>query len=546
MARLLKAALGICILAAVPCACGAALRAGVAKIDIMPPAGLPMWGYESRKSVATGTVGPLYARVLALEAGGERLALVALDLGRCFGPASLAQIRERAKRTSGISNVLVVASHTHSGPVILDEYTDGTPSWESSAVEKIGTAIAQAQARALQRTIAKIPACGYTCKRMLDSTEPKRAADVAIIGGGLIGCSIALRLAQAKLKVIVFDRGEPGGEASAAAAGMLAPQGETVEPDGFFEFCAASRDLYPSFVDEVESLSGQTVGYRREGTLLVSTDAQQTRQLEEIYRGQTRHGLPLERLSPEAVHSRVPCLSDQTQAGLFIPRDHWVDNERLAQAVVEACRRLGVTFCPRVEVTRIAARNGRAESVEARSGTDGTSSVYSAGQFVLAAGCWSKKLMEPLGLSLPIEPCRGQMLEFESEAEWPIVVRAGHHYLVPRSSRRILAGTTAEYAGFDKTVTGAGLHSILEGVSRITPLLNNLRFLRAWAGLRPDTADHLPILGYSPLENLVFATGHFRNGILLAPLTAQLIAELLLTDSTSRSIEPYAPGRFTR
>jgi len=138
------------------------------------------------------------------------------------------------------------------------------------------------------------------------------------------------------------------------------------------------------------------------------------------------------------------------------------------------------------------------------------------------------------------------MIEFESPQDFPLVVRASTHYLVPRAQRRIVAGTTTEYVGFEKAVTGEGLRSILEGAMRITPLVKQLRFRRAWSGLRPDTADHLPILGYGELDNLLFATGHFRNGILLAPITAQLISELLLAGSTSRPIEVYRPTRFAR
>jgi glycine/D-amino acid oxidase-like deaminating enzyme len=146
---------------------------------------------------------------------------------------------------------------------------------------------------------------------------------------------------------------------------------------------------------------------------------------------------------------------------------------------------------------------------------------------------------------MPITPCCGQMMEFETPRELPIVVRAGIHYLVPRPERRLLIGTTAEYTGFEKAVTAKGLLSLLEGAVRLTPMVSEFRFLRAWAGLRPDTADHLPILGYGEIENLVFAAGHFRNGILLAPVTAEIVADLILKGATSRSLEAYRPTRFS-
>jgi glycine oxidase len=373
-----------------------------------------------------------------------------------------------------------------------------------------------------------------------------RTADVIIIGGGLIGSSIALRLAQARLKVLVLDRGEPGGEASSAAAGMIAPQGETLEPDAFFAFCASSHALYPSFVTEIEELSGRNVGYHREGTLLVAVDEAKVAELEKIYWAQTRSGLPLERLTPEALQQKVPGLSKKIRSGLGVSEDHWVDSEGLMRAVIEAARRQGVAFRPHCPVRKLNLQEGRVESLEASSDANRTSSTYSAGKFVLAAGCWSSELLAPLGMALPMQPCRGQMLEFDSPRELPLVVRAGIHYLVPRAPKRILVGTTAEYAGFEKAITGEGLRSILNGATRIAPLLKDCHFRRAWAGLRPDTADHLPILGYGELENLILATGHFRNGILLAPLTAQLTSELLLTGSTSQPIGAYRPTRFAR
>jgi glycine/D-amino acid oxidase-like deaminating enzyme len=138
------------------------------------------------------------------------------------------------------------------------------------------------------------------------------------------------------------------------------------------------------------------------------------------------------------------------------------------------------------------------------------------------------------------------MIEFECSTDLPVVIRLGHHYLVPRPPGRVLAGTTSEHVGYEKAVTGEGLRSILEGAARLSPLVKDFRLRRAWAGLRPDTADHLPVLGYGELENLIFATGHFRNGILLAPLTAQLISELLLTRSTSKPLEAYRPARLAR
>ena len=168
----------------------------------------------------------------------------------------------------------------------------------------------------------------------------------------------------------------------------------------------------------------------------------------------------------------------------------------------------------------------------------------SADRFVLAAGCWSGQMAERFGVSLPIVPCHGEIIEFETPEELPHVVRAGINYVVPRSPQIAVAGTTATWGNFEKAVTAGGLHSIIHGVTRILPIAKDFKFRRAWAGLRPDTKDHLPVLGFGALRNLIFATGHFRNGILLAPITAKVIAELILAGAPSHSLDLYSPGRF--
>jgi glycine oxidase len=370
--------------------------------------------------------------------------------------------------------------------------------------------------------------------------NPSYHADALIIGGGIIGCSIAWRLAQARMKVTVLDRGEPGAEASSAAAGMLAPLGEMVEPRTFSELCVASRSLYPRFAAEIEECSGHPVGYRSDGSLLVAFTEEVEEDLAAVHRTQTAQGFTLQPLTAAEIQDRGVELSPQVRSGLFIPGDHWVDNERLMRALLIACQRAGVRLEAGQAVHQFHAKGNHIASV-----TAGNHATFTAKTCVLAAGCWSGKIARELGAPMPITPCCGQMMEFEAPRELPFVVRAGIHYLVPRPERRLLLGTTAEYTGFEKAVTAKGLLSILEGAVRLAPRVSEFRFLRAWAGLRPDTSDHLPILGYGEIENLVFATGHFRNGILLAPMTAEIIADLVLKGSTSRPIEAYRPTRFT-
>jgi len=276
----------------------------------------------------------------------------------------------------------------------------------------------------------------------------------------------------------------------------------------------------------------------------VAVSEDESRELEKMGASQQKLGMANELLSSEAALQRVPSLSPAIRQGLFIPGDHCVDNSLLARAVVHAAQLQGVSFQSHSPVRKLNVHKGRVESVDVGADHIGLAATFSAGQFILAAGCWSPELLKPLGTALRMQPCRGQMLEFDGAAEIPLVLRAGHHYLVPRQGGRVVVGTTVEYAGYEKTVTGGGLRSILEGAERIMPDVKNYHFRRAWAGLRPDTADHLPILGRGELANLIFATGHFRNGILLAPITAKLITELVVSGSTSLPIEAYQPTRF--
>lgn len=369
--------------------------------------------------------------------------------------------------------------------------------------------------------------------------DSSRAADVLIIGGGIIGCSIAWRLAQAGMKVTVLDRSDPGAEASSAAAGMLAPASEMLTPRTFSELCVASRNLYPHFAAEIEESSGHHVAYRSDGSLLVALNQELEEELAEVHRAQTAQGFALHRLTAAEVHERAAGLSPQVRSGLFVPGDHWVDNERLMRALLIACQRAGVRIEAGHAVHKLHTQGDHVASV-----TAGNHAGFMAKTYIVAAGCWSGDVTRELGMHVPIVPCRGQVMEFEAPREIPFILRAGIHYLVPRPERRVLLGTTAEYSGFEKVVTAKGLHSILEGTVRLAPQVSEFRFLRAWAGLRPDTADHLPVLGYGEIANLVFATGHFRNGILLAPVTAEIITDLILKGSTDRSIEAYRPTRF--
>ena len=365
-------------------------------------------------------------------------------------------------------------------------------------------------------------------------------ADIVIVGGGLIGASVAFRLAQAGRKVAVVDRGEPGREASSAAAGMLAAQVGMEKTDALSELCLASRKVFPEFVREVEDASGTEIEYCRRGMLEVARDEQELNDLERKFTLQKTLGLRVEKLSAGEIREKSAGVDPAVQGGLFFAEDHWLDNEALSLAVLRAARKVGVKFFPQTEIQKAELRGGSLKEI--RSATH----RFSGNQFILAAGCWSGKLAKSFELHLPVSPSRGQMMEFQTDRKIEHTIWGGHYYVVPRDGGRLLVGTTIEDAGFDKSVTAAGLEEILSGVIRFAPWLGECRFRRAWAGLRPDTADHWPIFGIGEISNLFFATGHFRNGILLAPLTARLISELVLNGSVSYPMDAFSPNRFSR
>lgn len=372
----------------------------------------------------------------------------------------------------------------------------------------------------------------------------KNNPDALIVGGGLVGCSIALRLAQAHGRVRVIERGEPGCGASRAGAGMIAPDSEAMDSRAFKQLCSLSRDLYPAFAAEIESLSGQPVGFHADGTLVAAFDDDQAAELRRTHEAAMAEKLPVEQLTPEEARRRAPCLSAAIREAIVLPAEGRVDNERLMAALSEACRRAGVVFHTQSEAIRFITEGEAVKAVEIRRGHD--AGMLSAGTFVLAAGAWSAGLAASLPARIPVVPCRGQLIEFEGAERLNITLRAGHHYLVPRSEGRLVAGSIMEYAGFESAVTGEGLRSVITAAERIAPCVKKLRFRRAWPGFRPDTPDHLPILGYGEYRNLIFATGHFRNGILLTPVTAKLISELILTGKPSGLLGTYSPMRFQK
>lgn len=363
--------------------------------------------------------------------------------------------------------------------------------------------------------------------------------DVIIVGGGVIGSSIAYRLAQAGAKVTVVERGRIGCEASRAGAGMLAPQTEALAPGPFFDLCLDSFRLYRDFASELEELSGVDVEYRDEGTLTVFYDEDERKASEGWTAWQAEAGLSVEPLTPAALNILEPAIRRENAGGVYLPFEHQVENRRLMDALEIALRRSGVSIIEGSDVEAIVVDGDRAV------GIDGGSGRLEAGAIVIASGSWSSRLLDPVGVDIRVVPVRGQMVAVRG-AGAPIrhVIHSKDCYLVPRLDGRILIGATVEHEGFRKGVSAAGVASLLVSGMRLVPELESLEVVEMWSGLRPGTPDNMPVLGPAGLRNLVLATGHFRNGLLLAPKTAELISRYIIDGSSSAEMEPFSFSRF--
>jgi glycine oxidase len=363
-----------------------------------------------------------------------------------------------------------------------------------------------------------------------------------VVGGGVIGLGIAWRAAQAGLSVTVVDQA-PGRGASWAAAGMLAPVTEVhygERPLLGLNLAAAAR--WPGFAAEVEDAAGRPVGYRPAGTLAVARDSDDNAALEDLYRFQLRCGLQVERLRSRECRQLEPGLAPGVRGGVLAPGDHQVDNRALVEALLVACDRSGVRLLEG-RVAELATDGDRVIGVVL-----GDGERLAAGVVVLAAGCWSAGLGGLAAAAVvPVRPVKGQLLYLRGPADQPLCqrnVRGLEVYVVPRGDGRVVVGATVEEQGFDTRVTAGAVGDLLRAALELLPDVAELELAETVVGLRPGSPDNAPMLGPAGPEGLVVATGHYRNGILLTPVTADAIAELLATGRVPDLIAPFAPGRF--
>ncbi|MFV2120227.1 glycine oxidase ThiO [Streptomyces sp. Act-28] len=376
----------------------------------------------------------------------------------------------------------------------------------------------------------------------------RSTSDVLVIGGGIIGLVTAWRAAQHGLRTVVADP-EPGGGAARVAAGMLAAVTELhYGEETLLGLNMASAERYPDFVAELRDATGLDVGFRASGTLAVALDADDRAHLRELHALQRRCGLASEWLTGRECRRLEPMLAPRVRGGLRVDGDHQVDPRRLSAALVTACERTGVVF-HRARADRLSVARDRAVGAVLSDGAE-----VAADRVVLAAGSLSGRLGGvPEEVLPPVRPVKGQVLRLAvPEAYAPFlsrsvraVVRGSHVYLVPRENGELVVGATSEEMGWDTTVTAGGVYELLRDAHELVPGITELPLTETRAGLRPGSPDNAPLLGPSALPGLHLATGHYRNGVLLTPITGDVMAAVLTTGELPEVARAFTPTRFT-
>ncbi|NKB20669.1 MAG: glycine oxidase ThiO [Alphaproteobacteria bacterium] len=374
---------------------------------------------------------------------------------------------------------------------------------------------------------------------------------IAIIGGGICGLGIGWRLAQAGEDVTVYDRGVAGMEATWAAAGMLAPQAEAEHgEEALLPLALESRAMWKEFAAELLAVTGIDVDYREEGTMVVGLDRDDVEHLEHRFSYFQSLGLDVQWLSGYEARKREPHLARAVGGAVYSALDHQVDNRKVAEALRSAFVDAGGTLKENVEIIGVATAAGRVSAIETADGSIETDTV------VLAAGAWSRKLGGlPETSRPPVRPLKGQMVAVQMEPQYPLIESViwgpGNGvvpsiYLAPKSNGRLIIGATVEEMGFDIDLTAGGVMELLKLAWDMLPGIYDLPLVESWAGLRPASRDDAPILGPTPTPGLILATGHHRNGILLAPLTAKAISDFVRQGEVGSSIKPFLLDRFEK
>jgi glycine oxidase len=382
-------------------------------------------------------------------------------------------------------------------------------------------------------------------RRPTSRTPLSSQVDVVVLGGGIIGLASAWRARQAGLSVVLLERGKTGEGTSHVAAGMLAPVAEVEFGEAgrrVLDMGLRSSLMWPRFAQELESSTGLDVGLRRTGTLVVARDEDEARELERQLAFRTSLELRAERLLSSAARELEPALTPTVRLALHAPDDHSVDPRLVLKALHQACEIEGVVVREQALVASVKHDGERVTGVVLDDGER-----VAAGQVVLAAGAWTSELGLPAQVSIPVRPVKGQIMRLSDPTGPGLlarVVRFHGGYLVPRGDGRYVLGATMEERGHDMNPTAGGMYELLRDAHELVPGVEELRIEELSVGLRPSTPDNAPAIGPGALEGLLWATGHHRNGILLAPLTAELIALALIGDATSAELYGCLPGRL--
>lgn len=381
-------------------------------------------------------------------------------------------------------------------------------------------------------------------------SQSEKKYDVVIIGAGVIGCSIAYFLTQEserKLKIVVLDKNGIGGEASAGAAGMLASQIETESPGPFFNLCTESRALFPNLAEELLQTCGVDIEYLASGILSLAYTDQEAESQQNRINWQKNLGLECEWLSQDKIAQRLPFLAKEPLGGFWSARDGQVSSNRLTMAFAESAKKLGVDFYEQQDVGELNLKTSQLVSLQTKT------RKFSADRYIFSAGSWTGKILKNF---VPVKPVKGQILIFKTPKNislWESPIFCGstpdgiHCYLVPKKDGHLYVGATDEDCGFDKEENEEATKRLSQYVSELFPEISNSPWKGVWVGLRPDTPDHLPILGQAPgFKNVFVASGHYRNGILLAPISGKILAELILKGKSTFPIEPFSPVRFSQ
>lgn len=370
-------------------------------------------------------------------------------------------------------------------------------------------------------------------------TTNRNGAEVIVVGGGAIGLAIAREVQSRGRSVLVLESGRSGSGASWAAAGMLSPLGEALDPGPFLSFGLESLALWPALARELEEESGVPVELRRCGKLRVALTEPERSRLERRLEWAREQGVPARWMSPEDVTQAVSDLGPPVLGGLLLEDDFRIDNRALTQALLASARARGVDVREMVRVRGLQIEAGRCAGVQLEDGTTLESECV-----VLAAGAWSGRI-RGLPVSVPVRPVRGEMVALRPDGPSPsVILESESVYLVPRDDGRLLAGATEEEVGFEPGPSAAGVRSVLDAAIRLVPSLARARITETWSGFRPGSPDGMPLLGrYPGVDHVFLATGHYRNGILLTPATARSLADLIHGMEPGLLPPEFKPGR---